>query len=130
MKAENLKDLIEGKRQWTESLTAEEGAKGFKGWYSSKYLPHFDSPGVQQFITYTAKEANRILSRAGTFWGNDYFDRYIRDEDHYRRAVRYIENNPVKANLVQSAEEGPWSSARFRRGEDLRRDEGTNKAAE
>src|SRR5258708_17595925 len=63
---------------------------------------------------YTAKEANRILGREGTFWEDDYFDRYIRDEEHFRRVVRYIENNPVKAGLVRAATEWPWSSAHFR----------------
>lgn len=52
MKSEDLKKLVDGKRRWSEPLTAEDRAKGFKGWYSSKYLPHFDSPGTQQYITY------------------------------------------------------------------------------
>jgi REP element-mobilizing transposase RayT len=211
MKPEDLERLIAGKRRWTEPLTPEEEAKGFKGWYSSKYLPHFDSPGAQQYLTYrladsmpaerrgeweallrieddlkrqreleryldlghgacylrdpriadlvqnnlwhhdgvkyrllawvvmpnhihvlievwqaplgkilqswkgyTAKEANRILGREGTFWEEDYFDRYIRDEVHFRRVVRYIEINPVKAGLVRVAAEWPWNSAHFR----------------
>jgi hypothetical protein len=50
----------------------------------------------------------------GAFWQDDYFDRYIRDEAHYRRVVRYIENNPVKAGLVRTAAEWPWSSAHYR----------------
>ena len=211
MKPADLKKLIEGKRRWTEPLTAEEQEKGFKGWYSSKYLPHFDSPGAQQYITYrladslpaerrgewqailaieddlekqrrlehyldlghgachlrdwriaqlvqrafwhydggryrllawvvmpnhvhalievwqtplgkivkdwksyTSKQADAILNREGTFWEDDYFDRYIRDEPHFRRVVRYIENNPVKAGLARVAAEWPWSSAHFR----------------
>jgi len=52
MKPDQLKQLVDGKTRWTEPLTPEEKSKGFKGWYSSKYLPHFDSPGAQQFITY------------------------------------------------------------------------------
>jgi hypothetical protein len=52
MKREHLKELIVAKRQWTEPLASEETAKGFRGWYSSKYLPHFDAPGLQQFISY------------------------------------------------------------------------------
>lgn len=214
MKGEDLKRLVEGKRRWTEPLTPEEAAKGFKGWYSSKYLPHFDSPGAQQYITYrladslpaqresewaailaieddlerqrqleryldlghgachlrdkriahvvqenlwhqdgsqyrllawvvmpnhvhvlievwqaplgnilkswksyTSKAANKLLGREGSFWQDDYFDRYIRDEDHYRRVVHYMENNPVKAGLVRVAAEWPWSSAHFRNRE-------------
>jgi REP element-mobilizing transposase RayT len=216
MKPEHLKQLIDGKRQWTEPLTPEEQAKGFKVWYFSKYLPHFDSPDAQQYLTYrladslpaerrgeweafmaleddlekqrklegyldlghgachlrdarvaelvqgnlwhhdgvkyrllawvvmpnhvhalievwqvplgkilqgwkgyTSKQANKILGREGTFWEDDYFDRYIRDEEHLRRVVHYIENNPVKARLVRSAADWPWSSARFRSKEDL-----------
>jgi hypothetical protein len=34
------------------SGSAEEEARGFKGWYFRGYLPHFDAPGRQQFITY------------------------------------------------------------------------------
>ena len=67
--------------------------------------------------SYTAHEANRILNRKGQFWAKEYFDRYIRDEDHFRRVVRYIENNPVKAGLVWSAADWPWSSAHFRNQE-------------
>jgi hypothetical protein len=52
MTPKDLKRLIDGKRRWTEPLTPEEQAKGFRGWYSSKYLPHFDSPGAQQYLTY------------------------------------------------------------------------------
>src|SRR5206468_2344382 len=63
---------------------------------------------------YTAKQANRILGRDGAFWQEDYFDRYIRDEEHYQRVVRYIENNPVKAGLVRVAAEWLCSSAHFR----------------
>ena len=76
---------------------------------------------LQSWKGYTSRQANKILSRQGTFWEDDYFDRYIRDEEHLRRAVRYIENNPVKAHLVSSAAEWPWSSAHFRSTEDLSR---------
>jgi len=68
-------------------------------------------------MSYTAKEANKVLGRDGTFWEEDYFDRYIRDEDHYRRVVRYIEKNPVKAGLVDLATEWPWSSGHYRNQE-------------
>lgn len=211
MKSDELKKLIDEKRRWSEPLAPEQTAQGFKGWYSSKYLPHFDSPGAQQYLTYrladslpserqrewtailaieddlekqrqleryldlghgachlrdsriarvvqenlwhhdgahyrllawsimpnhvhalievwqmplgkilqrwksyTSKAANEILGRDGAFWQDDYFDRYIRDEDHYSRIVQYIESNPVKAGLVPVAAEWPWSSAHFR----------------
>jgi putative transposase len=38
------------------------------------------------------------------------------DETHLLAAARYVELNPVKAGMVRSAEEYPWSSARFHLG--------------
>ena len=213
--ADNLHQFIAEKRKWSEPLSDADAKKGFKGWYASKHLPHFDSPGTQQFITYrladsmpaarrsewevflhledklekqrkieayldrgygecslrdariaqlnqenlwhhdgvkyrlhawcimpnhfhvlielwqtplgkilhswksyTSKAANKLLRRAGTFWEEDYFDHYIRDEQHFWRVVRYIENNPTKAKLVRAPEDWEWSSARYRSRQD------------
>jgi REP element-mobilizing transposase RayT len=69
---------------------------------------------MQSFKSYTAHEANRLLGRRGKFWLDDYFDRYIRNAEHYQKAVRYIENNPVKARLCSKPEDWPFSSAWFR----------------
>jgi len=44
-------------------------------------------------------------------WHREYWDRYIRDERHFRQAVQYIHLNPVKAGLVGKAEGWRWSSA-------------------
>jgi len=211
MKPEHLHQLIAARRNATGPLAPSDIKKGFKGWYASKHLPHFDAPGTRQFITYrladalpaarqrvwevflaledneekqrkiqgyldkgygecflrdpriadlvqenlwhndgvkyqllawgimpnhvhslveiwdrplweilkgwksyTSKAANKILSRTGTLWEEDYFDHYLRDDDHYRRVVHYIEYNPVKAGLVQVPEAWVWSSARYR----------------
>lgn len=40
------------------------------------------------------------------------FSSYPMDDGHMMIAVRYVENNPVKAGIVGAAEEWPWSSAR------------------
>ena len=60
--------------------------------------------------SYTAHEANKVLGRKGDFWMPEYFDRYIRNNDHYRNAIDYIDNNPCKAGLVSSPEEYHWCS--------------------
>ena len=65
--------------------------------------------------SYTAHEANKMLNRGGQFWWDEYFDRYIRDADHFKQTVRYIENNPVKARLCQRPEEWPYSSAWYKK---------------
>lgn len=61
-----------------------------------------------------AREANRLLGREGAFWERDYWDTYMRDEDHSARARRYTEQNPVRAGLVRVAQDWPYTSARFR----------------
>jgi len=38
------------------------------------------------------------------------------DERHFRAAVPYVLNNPVKARMCDLAEEYTWSSARFNLG--------------
>ncbi|MEO6393551.1 MAG: transposase [Pyrinomonadaceae bacterium] len=61
--------------------------------------------------SYTATKANRILGRRGQFWQEDYFDRRIRDADHFRSAKAYVENNPVKAGLCRTRSEWRFSIA-------------------
>jgi putative transposase len=69
---------------------------------------------VQGWKSYTAKQANRMLHRSGPFWEEDYWDTYMRNEEHEARTCRYIEQNPLKANLAREPDQWPWSSARFR----------------
>ena len=68
--------------------------------------------------SYTAKRANLALNREGTFWQEESYDHWIRDEKEFSRVILYIENNPVKAGLVNSPEKWRWSSAAFERGDD------------
>lgn len=197
MRNKSAHQIVAEKRQWHHQVSREERKSGFKGWYSRAYLPHFDAPGVQQFVTYrladstpaevqrewqeamaldddrekfrrmermldrglggcalkraeiaqlvqenlwfhdgkayrllawvimpnhvhilaemwkplavvlknwksyTAGRANKLLGRVGeSFWQPDYFDRYIRDQDHYRRVVNYIEILSKRASCV------------------------------
>ncbi|MFT3746542.1 MAG: transposase [Pyrinomonadaceae bacterium] len=61
--------------------------------------------------SYTAQQANKILNRTGQFWQRESFDRYIRNAKHFTAAVRYIEQNPVKAKISKTPQDWPWSSA-------------------
>jgi len=207
----NVFETIREKRQWHTPPDSDAAKLGFRGWYSRGYLPHFDMPGLVQFINYrlddampsnlrhewvalleiddelkrqtrieeyldrgcgscllrdqraavvveenwlhfdgqhyrllawvvmpnhvhvlveiwqtpqaqlvkdwkgfSARRINRVLNRRGKLWQDDYWDRYVRDEAHYRKVIHYIESNPVKAGLVKSLEQWPFSSARFR----------------
>jgi REP element-mobilizing transposase RayT len=70
---------------------------------------------MQAHKSYTAHEANKLLRRKGRFWFKEYHDRFIRNQDHFRDAIRYIENNPVKAKLCTKPSDWPFSSAWFRK---------------
>jgi putative DNA methylase len=67
---------------------------------------------LHSWKSFTAKEANRVLGRKGSFWASEYFDRAIRDDAHFHTAQAYIANNPVKAGLCAAPEDWPFGSAR------------------
>lgn len=64
-------------------------------------------------------EAHRRFSRKinaregwrGHLW-QERFHSFVMDEHYLLAAVRYVENNPVRAGLCEHAEDWPWSSAR------------------
>jgi len=206
-----LLELIRAKREWSWKPSVAELKKGFRGWHQRGYLPHFDAPGVMQFVTFqlydsfpamrhpefetilkesddsvkrrkleawldrghgecwlrrrdvaelvemvllesngseywmqawvvmpnhvhlvldvwdvplvklingwkgkSSRLVNALLRRSGKFWQEDYYDTLVRDEAHLKRAIRYTEQNPVKAFLAKAAREWPWCSARHR----------------
>ena len=55
-----------------------------------------------------------MLGREGEFWQVDYWDRFIRHEEHFSWTENYIDLNPVKAGLVAEPHLWPWGSARRR----------------
>jgi len=60
----------------------------------------------------TAREANLLLGRTGEpFWQKESYDHWVRNQGELEKIRRYIENNPVKAGLVQKPEDYPWSIA-------------------
>ena len=60
----------------------------------------------------TAREANRLLCRTGEpFWQKESYDHWVRNRTEFDKIRAYIENNPVKAGLVQNPRDYPWSSA-------------------
>ena len=70
-------------------------------------------PGNANLRIGDVKTANtEIGAPGGRVWHREYWDRYIRDEGHFRQTMDYIHANPVKAGLVARAEEWRWSSAR------------------
>jgi putative transposase len=57
-----------------------------------------------------AKRFNSKYTLTGHLWQARPFSCAL-DEEHFRAAVRYVERNPVRACMVDRAEDYPWSSA-------------------
>jgi REP element-mobilizing transposase RayT len=73
---------------------------------------HALSEILHSWKSYTSKEANKLLRRAGeAFWQKESFDHWVRADSEHARLVAYVENNPVKAGLCERPEDWKWSSA-------------------
>lgn len=57
-----------------------------------------------------AQRINRARDWQGHLWQGRFFSSAL-DEDYAWAAIRYVECNPVRARLVERAEDYPWSSA-------------------
>jgi putative transposase len=53
----------------------------------------------------------------GRIWQGRFKSFPIQTDGHLLTVLRYVERNPVRANLVEAAVDWPWSSARFWRQE-------------
>ena len=76
-------------------------------------LPQVALPKITQWIKgRTAREANRLLGRAGApFWQHESYDHWVRSQKELHRIAAYIEESPVSAGLAATPEDWLWSSA-------------------
>jgi REP element-mobilizing transposase RayT len=52
-----VRDLVQGKREWSRSLSQGDIERSFQGWHENGYLPHRDEPGLVQFVTFRLADA-------------------------------------------------------------------------
>jgi putative transposase len=57
-----------------------------------------------------AQRINRMQDWHGHLWQGRYFSSPL-DNDYLWSAIRYVERNPVRAGMIDRAEDYPWSSA-------------------
>jgi len=55
---------------------------------------------------------NARHSRTGTLWGGRFRSVVMREERQWLTCLRYVEQNPVRAHIVDAAEDYQWSSYR------------------
>ncbi len=51
---------------------------------------------MQKLKGASSHNINKILNKSGKFWAGDYYDKAIRDEEHFFVVYEYIKNNPIK----------------------------------
>lgn len=78
----------------------EEGLAKTMQWLGRYYVPYF----------------NRKYQRTGTLWQGRYKTSVIDTEAYFMACSRYIELNPVRANLHADPADYPWSSYRHHIG--------------
>jgi hypothetical protein len=89
-----------------EILAGKSAGKNFAA--IGRQLPHI----TKSTKNFSARKANAILGLIGQpFWQDESYDHWARSAAELERIVRYIEQNPVAAGLVERAEEWRWSSA-------------------
>jgi REP element-mobilizing transposase RayT len=56
--------LIRAQREWDWKPSVAELKQGFRGWHQRGFLPHFDAPGVTQFVTFQLHDSFPVTRRA------------------------------------------------------------------
>ena len=65
---------------------------------------------MQALGRYYVRYINKTYQRSGTLWEGRYKSTLVDSEHYLLTVMRYIELNPVRAEMVKLAEEYPWSS--------------------
>ncbi len=82
--------------------------KSFTGRRISEWLK--TNPGPAKLPS-GLSAAPRLEPGEPRVWHREYWDRFMRNEEHFAQAVIYIHQNPVKAGLAVNAQDWQWSSA-------------------
>jgi len=67
---------------------------------------------VSAWKGFTSKEISKKLNHSPNLWREGYWDRVIRDAEHFQRAKDYILKNPEKAGLT----DWPYVSSKYSEG--------------
>ena len=113
-------------RFYRDLLSAHCAAAGVEVWawvlmpnHVHMILAPSDADGIRRALALVhrryAGHVHARLKRTGHFWQGR-FGCVAMDEEHLCAAVRYIALNPVRAGLVERAEEWRWSSVQTHLG--------------
>ena len=75
------------------------------------------SKGMQWLMTSHVRRYHRHYESSGHIWHGRFKSFIIQEDNHLLTVLRYVEGNPVRAGLVNSAKDWLWSSHREAIGE-------------
>ena len=110
------------KKEYLKLVLAHAKRHGVQIWaycLMTNHVHFIAVPSSEKSLTATFQEAHRLYTRRinfregwrGYLWQGR-FSSFPMDEEYLVAAVRYVEQNPVKAKLVANAWDYPWSSAK------------------
>jgi 1-hydroxy-2-methyl-2-(E)-butenyl 4-diphosphate synthase len=65
---------------------------------------------IHSWKSFSAKKANEMLNRSGTFWQEEYYDHVVRDGEDFKHQIQYVLENPRKGNAS-----GEWTGSIYGR---------------
>jgi putative transposase len=75
---------------------------------------------MQWLLTSHVRRYHRHYETSGRVWQGRFKAFPIQQDGHLLTVLRYVERNPLRANLVSAAEDWEWSSLRARLGRDVK----------
>ncbi len=72
-----------------------------------------------QILKITLAKSLREDGQVGPFWQKGFFDHALRSAESYGQKWDYVQRNPVRAGLVEVAQDWPYQGEVFRLGFDL-----------
>lgn len=67
---------------------------------------------MRWLLTSHVRRYHSHYKTSGHLWQGRYKSFIIQEDEHFITVLRYVERNPLSANLVSSGEDWPWSSLR------------------
>jgi hydroxymethylpyrimidine kinase/phosphomethylpyrimidine kinase len=64
---------------------------------------------MQQWKQWTGKRIKNELKLEGSVWQEEFFDHLLRSHESYSEKWNYVEQNPVRAGLVEQAKDWPFA---------------------
>jgi putative transposase len=66
---------------------------------------------IQMWKGLSSRRIAKAFEIAPPIWQADYFDRYLRSAENYSEKWDYVEQNPVRAGLVEKIDDWPYRGA-------------------